>query len=261
MVGTALARRLAAIFAICSLWPACSSSGSAGAQDAGSDDGSSGSSGSGLDNGSSSSGGGLGSSSGDGSNATTSSGSSSGGAQDASDGATDADAAASMDAGPLVAQCQALAMTFANNCYNEYVGDTLTPNTNRVCIWQSYAAICRTGRTQLLLDSMMCFGQNPNCWTFSDSNNAATCLNNLHAATPPSSALVAFATQYCGACNMVGGCADAGASLSGGTSEVFPYLTDAQLSQTSSCLADASCNASLPSSCTAVPELAIFACP
>jgi hypothetical protein len=231
MVGTKLVGRVAAIFALGSLWPACGGPGSAVVQDAGSEDGSS--------------------------------ASSSGGAAppgDASDNATDADAAPSADGGPLVAECQALAMTFANTCYDEYTGDTLTPDTERVCIWQAYAHLCQTGRTQLLLDSMMCFGQNPSCWTFSDSNDAATCLNNVHAASPPSPALVAFANQYCGACNTGGGCADAGASLSGAGAELFPYMTDAQLSQTSSCLADASCNASLPSACTAVPELAIFSC-
>ncbi len=151
-------------------------------------------------------------------------------------------------------------MSFANTCYNEYTGDTLTPDSERVCIWQAYAHLCQTGRTQLLLDSMMCFGQNPSCWTFSDSNNARTCLNNVHAASPASPALVAFATRYCGACDAGGGCADAGASLSGAEAELFPYMTDAQLTETSACLADASCsNTSLPT-CTAVPELALFSC-
>jgi hypothetical protein len=230
MVGTKLVGRFAAIFAICSLWPACSGPSSAGAQDAGADDASSGSSGS--------------------------SGSSSGGASsgDASDGLTDA------DAGPLVAQCQALAMSFASTCYNEYTGDTLTPDTERVCIWQAYAHLCQTGRTQLLLDSMMCFGQNPSCWTFSDSNSARTCLNNVHAASPPSAALVAFANRYCNACDAGGGCADAGASLSGGEAEVIPYMTDAQLTEISACLADASCSSSYLPACTAVPELALFTC-
>ncbi len=180
-----------------------------------------------------------------------------GGTDGGADGAT-----ISVDSGPLVEQCQALAMTFASNCYNEYTGDALTPDTERVCIWQAYARLCQTGRTQLLLDSMMCFGQNPHCWTFSDPNDVATCLDGVHAASPPSPALVSLGQQLCAACDAGGGCAtDAGAWIGGGTAEVFPYFSDKQIGQVTSCLVGTSCtNAAFATACPSVSELGIFSC-
>src|SRR5258708_32614379 len=64
------------------------------------------------------------------------------------------------DGGTLVAQCQALAMTFVQNCHDEFSGDALTPDTQRECMWTTYGQICRTGKAQLLLDSMKSFGEN-----------------------------------------------------------------------------------------------------
>jgi hypothetical protein len=86
------------------------------------------------------------------------------------DGSSDAENVG--DAGALVAQCQALAMQFVANCYNEFFGADggRTPDTARVCIWTAYSHLCATGNTKLLIDSMNCFNGNQYCWTFSDCN-------------------------------------------------------------------------------------------
>jgi hypothetical protein len=155
----------------------------------------------------------------------------------------------------LVAQCQALAKTFSNNCYNEYIGDALTPDTERVCIWNAYGQICQTGKTQLLVDSMNCFGQNPHCWTFSDPNDTAQCLATVHSAGE-SSAVRAFLMRLCNDCG--GSSCDGG--VASGQAEVIPYVSDSDLAALNACRGTACTNAAVVANCGSVPEVALFAC-
>jgi hypothetical protein len=172
------------------------------------------------------------------------------------DGGTEAQSTTGGDASALVAQCQALAATFAQHCHDEYTGDALTPDTERVCIWNAYGQLCATGNTQLLVDSMNCFGQNPSCWTFSDSNSAATCLAAVHAAGE-TAATRSFFEQLCANCGGTG--CDGGDNA--GQAELVPYLLDDTLSALGSCLGTQCPTADAGFSCPAVPDYAaIFDC-
>jgi hypothetical protein len=169
---------------------------------------------------------------------------------------TDASAADSGDGGALVAQCKSLATTFVNNCQNEYSGDALTPDTERVCIWTVYAQLCGTGNTQLLVDSMSCFGENKNCWTFSDPNSAAGCLATVHA-TGESSAARAFFQSPCADCG--GSSCDGGAAA--GQAELVPYVSDDEIASLSACRGHACDNSSFAANCGSAADLGgFFAC-
>jgi hypothetical protein len=153
----------------------------------------------------------------------------------------------------LVAECQTLAATFVQHCHDEYSGDALAPDTQRMCIWTTYGRICETGNAQILLDSMRCFNGNPSCWTFSDSNSAASCLASVHASedTPATRAFLAQLCDHCG-----GSACDGGAAQ--GQAELIPYVSSQELSAISSCLGT-QCSVS---SCPAAPDYAgIFGCP
>jgi hypothetical protein len=167
-------------------------------------------------------------------------------------GASDTEAGTVGGATGLVAQCEALATTFVNQCNNEYSGDAHTPDTGRVCIWTAYRAMCQTGNTQLLVDSMNCFGANPHCWTFSDPNDTATCLARVHA-TEESAAARAFLQTLCTTCGSAG-CPMVGQA------EVVPYLSDAKIAQLNGCWGGNCTTAGLVSMCSAIPELALFNC-
>jgi len=160
-----------------------------------------------------------------------------------------------VDADVLVAQCEALATKFVSNCHSEYTGD-LTPDTERVCMWTTYGQICRTGNTQLLFDSMSCFGDNKYCWTFSDPNTVAGCLANVHA-TGESAAARELLQNLCSACG--GATCDGGAPS--GQAELIPYVSDAELAAISTCRGNACTNSALIANCTSVPDVAgILAC-
>jgi hypothetical protein len=121
-----------------------------------------------------------------------------------------------IDGGPLVARCQSLAQNFQTKCAG---------SDQRPCLWSAYAALCVTGQTQLLIDSMSCL-DSTTCRTFSDPNQAVACLAQVHSAgeTP---AAKSFLESACSAC-------DAGCAVNG-TVEIIPYLTDSDLTTLSSC--------------------------
>jgi hypothetical protein len=153
-----------------------------------------------------------------------------------------------------VAKCESLATGFAQICNDEYTGDAHTPDTQRVCMWTKYAQICRTGNTQLLVDSMQCFGGNPSCWIFSDPNSAAACLASVHA-SGESAAARALLGDVCTRC---GG---TGCSTVTGQAELFPYVSDSEIAAIRACLGSGCTNAELLTSCTSVPDVAgIFGC-
>jgi hypothetical protein len=119
-------------------------------------------------------------------------------------------------AGPLVAECQALAQNFETKCAG---------SNPRPCLWSAYVKLCATGQTQLLVDSMKCLASTT-CRTFSDPNDGKACLAQVHA-NGASTAAKAFISQACSACGQ--GCAPAG------TEEILPYLSDADLASLSGC--------------------------
>lgn len=174
--------------------------------------------------------------------------------QSSSTGTTDGGAGDAPASSDLVAKCVSLATSFAQICNDEYTGDAHTPDTERVCIWNSYAQICRTGNTQLLLDSMNCFMGNPSCWIFSDPNNAATCLATVHA-SGESAAARALVQDECTRC---GGTS---CSTVTGQAELVPYVSDSEVAAIRSCLGTACTNAEILANCASVPDVAsIYAC-
>jgi hypothetical protein len=141
--------------------------------------------------------------------------------------------------GALVLACQSAASHFATLCAG---------SDPRPCYWNAYAKLCATGRTQLLVDSMKCL-DNTTCRTFSDPNEAASCLAQLHAADESASAKTAIEN----ACSSCGG---SSCSTITGTAEILPYLADADLATLVSC-ASAGC-AGLAPACASDEALAPF---
>jgi hypothetical protein len=144
------------------------------------------------------------------------------------------------DAGPLVADCQAAANNFARLCAG---------SDPRPCLWNAYAKLCATGRTQLLVDSMKCLN-NTTCRAFSDPNEAASCLAQLHAAdqTAAAKSTIQRVCTSCGGSNC---------STVSGVAEVLPYLTDAELVDWGSCSGN-QCT-TLAKGCSSNAALAPFA--
>ena len=153
-----------------------------------------------------------------------------------SDGGSDA-----TSDGGLVAQCAAQAKHFATLC----AGDDIRP-----CLWNAYAELCATGKTQLLVDSMNCLDQTT-CRTFSDPNEAATCLANVHA-TGESQASKDFIQNECTSCGSP--CPDIG-----GDAEIIPYLTDSDVASLSTCSPGACTIDAVVQQCASVPDMAYFA--
>jgi hypothetical protein len=173
--------------------------------------------------------------------------------QSSSSATTDGGAGDGPASSDLVAKCESLATSFAQICNDEYTGDAHTPDTERVCIWTTYAQICRTGNTQLLVDSMNCFTGNPSCWIFSDPNSAAACLASVHA-SGESAAARALLQDVCTRCG-------ATSCSTTGQAELFPYVSDSEIAAIRSCLGTGCTNAELLANCTSVPDVSgIFAC-
>ena len=147
------------------------------------------------------------------------------------------------DASPaLVAQCQQQAQNFATLC----AGDDVRP-----CMWNAYAALCASGPTQLLIDSMNCLDQNT-CRTFSDANGGVSCLQTTHT-SEESTASQNWITEVCSTC---GG---TNCSSSIGTAEIFPYLTDADIAALSSCQGSAcDLNTMIKNCAGTIPDVALF---
>lgn len=159
------------------------------------------------------------------------------------------------DAAALVVECQALAMQFVSNCYNEFGPDGgRTPDTARVCIWTAYSHLCATGNTKLLIDSMNCFNSNPSCWIFSDCNSACGCLDSLHAAEAPPATLSLLQGQ-CAACGYTN-CASVI-----GEAEVIPYLADPTIAALAACAAGTCTNGDAGAQCRSlIPNVSEFSC-
>jgi hypothetical protein len=162
------------------------------------------------------------------------------GASDSGPTTSDVGGESAVDAGPLVAACEAAAKNFATLC----VGDSA-----RVCLWNAYAALCATGQTQLLIDSMKCL-DNTICRTFSDPNEGAACLATLHTKSETAAAKALVQSQ-CAAC---GGTS---CSTITGTAEIFPYLTDADLAALSTCAGTACVTTT--TTCKTSPGISLFA--
>ncbi|HEY5062745.1 MAG TPA: hypothetical protein VII52_14490 [Gemmatimonadaceae bacterium] len=153
-----------------------------------------------------------------------------------------------------VSECEALATTFVQSCQSLHDSSGPAPDTERMCIWTAYGHLCRTGNTQLLVDSMNCFGSNVNCWTFSDSNNAAACLASVHA-TGESEAVRTLLQNVCTSCGSTN-CA-----VVTGQAELIPYVSDDEVAALASCGGTACTNAAFVANCTSVPDVAaIFSC-
>jgi hypothetical protein len=148
-----------------------------------------------------------------------------------------------LDAGgepdPLVATCQSKAMAYATLCQGM---------DNRACLWTAYASLCQTGNTKLLVDSMNCLDPNT-CRTFSDPNDGATCLANVHGNEEPDASLT-YISRTCARCG--GSCAPAG------TSELIPYLSAADLAALTTCGSAACSFQSIVTACSTVSGLALF---
>jgi hypothetical protein len=147
----------------------------------------------------------------------------------------------------LVSQCESLASTISAGC-------TTTSDASRACYFTAYGKLCKTGNTQLLVDSMNCV-KGASCRSFSDANDSASCLAQVHA-TGESAKAKATLTQLCTAC---GG---TDCSTITGTAEVIPYLSDADLAAVPACTGSDCSAAGIGASCSAIADIAMFAaCP
>ncbi len=151
----------------------------------------------------------------------------------------DAGSGPGTDAGPLVAQCQQLALNFQTRCAG---------SAPRPCLWQAYGRLCATGNTQLLIDSMRCLDAST-CRTFSDPNQGAACLGTVHA-TGETAAVRGALQALCAACDS--GC------TSNPTAEIIPYLADTDLAALPACGARACVLDGLLTACGSVPGIAPF---
>jgi hypothetical protein len=151
------------------------------------------------------------------------------------------------DAAGDVAACEALARTFRDNCE-----ETNGPTDERVCLWESYARLCRIGNTALLLDAMECLDEST-CRTFSDANDGVSCLQTLHATQQPA-ALRSFIEGQCAACG--------GTDCSAGTAtaEIFPYVLASDAPALDTCTTSETCMLpTIVTACSSVPAVAAFA--
>lgn len=144
----------------------------------------------------------------------------------------------------LVAECQALATTFRDNC----AGSDARP-----CLWDAYASLCATGNTQLLVDSMNCLDRTT-CRSFSDPNEGLACLETVHAAGRTAAVNAAFEAT-CMACSGV----DCGRVQASATAEILPYVSDADIAAFQSCRGSSCSFAEFLTSCASVPSFAAFA--
>jgi hypothetical protein len=147
----------------------------------------------------------------------------------------------------LVSQCESLASTLSAGCTT--IGDA-----SRACFYTAYGKLCRTGNTQLLVDSMNCVA-GATCRSFSDPNDSAACLAQVHA-TGETTEVRAYIGRLCGAC----GGTNCGAVT--GTAEIVPYLPDSDIGEVNACVGSDCAAAGIATSCSGVPDVAPFAaCP
>ena len=145
------------------------------------------------------------------------------------------------DGGGMVAQCESLAANFATLC----AGDP-----GRVCGWNAYGQLCRTGNAALLVASMSCLDQTV-CRTFSDPNDGAACLTTAHASgeTPAVRAAIESGCTACGG---------TGCTTVQGTAEILPYLSDADAAMFAGCRGTACSLVEVIAACSTVPGFGLF---
>jgi hypothetical protein len=118
-------------------------------------------------------------------------------------------------------------------------------------MWGAYAKLCAAGQTQLLIDSMNCL-DGTTCPAFSDANAGNACLATVHDGGESATAK-AYLKSFCTAC------AGSNCSAVTGTAELFPYLSDADVTALANCRGSACTLSALFSSCGSVPGVAVFA--
>ncbi|WP_236517432.1 hypothetical protein [Sandaracinus amylolyticus] len=141
-----------------------------------------------------------------------------------------------------VARCVELATHFRDHC-----ADANGEDDARVCLWEGYVELCRTGDTALLIAAMECL-DDTQCRSFSDANEGGACLDALHAAQP-ASALRDAIEAHCAAC---------GQTCPASQIEIFPYLPASAATALESCGGADACTAdAFFAACT--PEIAPLA--
>lgn len=162
------------------------------------------------------------------------------------DAASTADAATSAD----VAECIELARTFRDNC-----SESNGPTDVRVCVWESYEALCTTGRTDRLLAALHCLDASA-CRIFSDANDGTACLQELFQDD-------ASSAQYAAAQSISTTCSSGAPGLDVfATMEILPYLSDADAGvlQSSGCVTADTCTLDgIIAACSTIPGLEPFA--
>jgi hypothetical protein len=152
------------------------------------------------------------------------------------------------DAGTAdVARCIELATTFRDNCAaSNGEGD------ERVCLWEGYVDLCRTGDTALLIASMECLDRTQ-CRAFSDANEGNACLASVHAAHQEPALREAIEAQ-CAACGAQ--------TCEPSQFEIVPYLLKSAAAPFGACAgADACTLDALVAACTpGIAPLASFQC-
>jgi hypothetical protein len=146
----------------------------------------------------------------------------------------------------LVVECQALATNFEQKCS----GDT---SQDAVCLWRGYAKLCATGRAQLLIDSMKCLDATT-CRTFAYApDKEQVCLTGIHVRDETQAAR-SFIQNDCLMCG-----SSSPSCTTTGLAEIYPYLTDADLSALSACRGSG-CPGATPAACESIQAVAGFTC-
>ena len=133
-----------------------------------------------------------------------------------------------------VATCQASVDAMIARCEG---------STDRVCLWRGYRELCTRGNTSLLNAALACFASGTFCRSFSDPNEARSCLDALGTSVPVDN------VNYMN--GVITRCGGTPAAPTGAT-EIFPYVNANTLTDCtgSACSLDAivaACAASLPS--------------
>lgn len=133
-----------------------------------------------------------------------------------------------------VATCQARVDAMIARCE----GDSA-----RVCLWRGYRELCTQGNTALLNSALACFSGGTFCRSFSDPNEAESCLTALGPSIPMEN------VSYMN--GVISRCGGTPFTPTGAT-EIFPYVNANSLTDCtgSACTIDAivmACSASLPS--------------
>lgn len=159
-------------------------------------------------------------------------------------GTVDGDAGTS-----AIAECEALATTFESNCAG---------SDPRPCIWAAYRALCRTGNTEVLLDSMRCLDATQ-CRSFADPNDGEPCLSLIHGADlpVPTAVLIEEACTDCGGANCEAWTSPTMAVP--GNTEILPFLSSADVAAVSSCRGTECTIDGIIGACGSVPAIAAFA--